>query len=746
MRISGSHSVPLRKKSCKSIIFVRRISGVAAVGLMVAAQPSLAQNVGQTEVRNASAIPNDEIVVTAQRRAQSLQDVPLSITALGSQEIERAGFSKFDSYAVRIPNLSFSASGSSSTDGALSVAIRGVFGANTTGFYIDDSPLVAALNPRVVDLERIEVLRGPQGTLYGARSMGGTVRLITVQPELDETSGRIRAMGSTTKGGDLNYGIDGAVNLPLIKDRLAVRVVAYQQENSGFIDRAPRADAPVSFPVRHNIDDERVHGAQLSALLSLIDDKLTIAPRIMYEKVERDGRTQADFTAGNRTNLRQFDIDEPSASRWWLGTLTVGYDTGIGRILSASSWFNRHYNDTEDFSEWTTAVLGFQGESVTFSKTRQNIFSQELRFVSDWGGPLDLTAGLFYQNSKSRWLFPYTRIDGFSDDAFNLDNPTKVTEHAAFAELTYHVTDTLRVTVGGRLFKNKVDFDLRQGGDFIGPDEFYTGKQRESGFTPKVGVQYDIDDERMIYATMSEGFRTGGVNFFSAPLCQGEIDALNVGDVSTYDSDSLRSYEAGFKTRWLDRRLTINGAGFHVDWSNIQQRQGLACGFTLNVNAGKAKLRGVELEMDLRIGDKTRASAGFGYVHAEITDNGGLSTVVNGQRIQNVPKVTWSAALDHDFQVGALPAFAHFDYAYTGSSKSGNNNPTLPLLRPSFELVNFRLGVDINGAKIAFFADNIFDEAANYADIPPLGVQTPGRPRIVVNRPRTLGIELRQTF
>lgn len=340
---------------------------VLAAGLAVGVSPAMAQTGG-----------DDEIIVTAQRRAQSVQDVPLSITALGAETIERSGFSELDDYAARVPNLSFSASNSSSTDGALSIAIRGVFGNNTTGFYIDDSPLVGALNPRVVDLERIEALRGPQGTLYGARSMGGTVRLITVQPDLEEFSGRLHALGSSTTDGGFNYGLDGAVNIPLIEGVLGVRGVAYYQDNAGFIDRAPRGDAPTPFPVREDIDSETAQGVQLSALWSLMNGDLTITPRVMHERIERDGRTQADFTADNRVNLRQFDIPEPSESEWTLATLTTNYDAGFGSFLSASSWFDRSFSDTEDFSEWTTVIFGFQGASIATAETDQSIFSQEL--------------------------------------------------------------------------------------------------------------------------------------------------------------------------------------------------------------------------------------------------------------------------------------------------------------------------------------------------------------------------------
>ncbi len=714
-------------------------SGLAMLaGLAAVVTPAVAQERSE----------EDEVIVTAQRRAESIQDVPLSITALGAETIERSGFQELDDYAQRVPNLAFSASNSSSTDGALSIAIRGVFGSNTTGFYIDDSPLLGALNPRVMDLQRIEVLRGPQGTLYGARSMGGTVRMITVAPDVTEFSGRAHALGSSTQDGGFNYGVDGALNIPVVEGVFGVRAVGYYQENAGFIDRAARADAPTPFSTREDIDSETAQGFQLSGLLSLMNGDLTITPRIMHERVERDGRTQADFTAGNRVNLRQFDIAEPSESEWTLSTLTANYDAGFGSFVSASSWFDRTFSDTEDFSEWTTAVLAFQGASIARAETDQFIFSQELRFVSDWEGPLSLTAGVFYQSSKSDWVFPVggTTVDGFSTDAFNLNNPTTVTEQAAFAEVTWNVNDDLRFIVGARAFENDVDFYIRQGGDFIGPDQITQGTQSENGVTPRFGVQYDLDDERMLYATVSEGFRVGGVNFYADSLCAAEIASLGLGDVATFDSDSLRSYEVGLKSRWLDRRLTLNAAAFQVDWSDLQQRQGLACGFTVNVNAGEAQLRGLELEMDWLLGEGTRVNVGVGYVDSEITDNGGLSTVIEGAPVQNVPEWTWSVALDQDFNVAGHDAYLHADYGFTDSSYSGNNSPTTPLLRPSYAIANLRIGASFGVGELALFAENVFDEAANYADIPPLGVQTPGRPRIVVNQPRTIGMEWRRNF
>lgn len=708
----------------------------------------LAAGCGAVQAQAAGDVTLEEVVVTAQRRAESIQEVPVSITAFSALQIERSGFNKLDDYATRIPNLAFSASSSSSTDAALAITVRGVYGLNTTGFYIDDSPLVQALNPRVVDLERIEVLRGPQGTLYGARSMGGTVRLITIQPNLDEVSGRVHAVGSSTTDGTGNYSVDAAVNIPVIKQSLGMRALAYFQHDGGFIDRAPRDDAPAPFRVRKDVNDEDIKGIQLSGLWSLAGGDLTIAPRFMYENVERGGRTQADFTADNRVNLRQFDLAEPSEQEWWLATLTATYRTETGTFLAASSWFDRGFDDSEDFSEWTEAVFGVQSPSTTFAETDQEIFSQEVRFVSDWSGPLDLTAGVFYQQLKSHWVFPVgsTNIDGLTSDGFHLDNFTEVTEKAGFAEVTWGISDRFRLILGGRWFDNEVDFHLIQGGDFVGPDQTFSGIQSETGFTPKVGVQYDIDDERMVYATASEGFRIGGVNFYSPLLCDSEIDGLGLGDVTDFESDSLKSYEVGLKSRWLGGRLTANGAAFFVDWDDLQQRQGLACGFALTVNAGAAELKGAELEFELAAGRGTQISLGLGYVDAEITDNGGLVTVVEGQDLQNVPNFTWNVALDKDFQIGTLPAFAHFDYGYTDDSWSGNNSPTTPLHRPSFAIANIRFGAQFGANEFTIFASNVFDEAADYSDMPPLAVQTPGRPRISVNQPRTLGLEWRRRF
>lgn len=315
---------------------------------------------GQQEAPATTAQPIDplnEIVVTASKRTESIQNVPMSVSAFGEIAIERNAFDSVQDYGTRIPNFAFAAAGESRSSKQTSFAIRGVSGAGTTGFYIDDSPLPDSLDPAVIELERIEVLRGPQGTLYGARSMGGTVRLITKQPDLEEFAGHLSAGLSSTSGGGINHSVEGAINLPIVADTLALRVLGYTQYDAGFLDRAPLPESPQPFAVNENFNSQRRSGGQITGLLSLLDGALTITPRFAYAEDDRDGRSHADIAAGNEVNRRLFDIEESSGGEWKLATLTVGYAADYGRFVSATSYFDHASFDTEDGSEILNAIF-----------------------------------------------------------------------------------------------------------------------------------------------------------------------------------------------------------------------------------------------------------------------------------------------------------------------------------------------------------------------------------------------------
>jgi len=687
-------------------------ASVATLVAVLGATQASAQVESQQAARAEDAA-TDEIIVTAQKRSQALQDVPMSITAFSGESLERAGITEFRDYAVRVPNLAFSYSNSLSA-GSQAIAIRGVFGANTTGVYLDEVPLQASVDPRVADIERIEVLRGPQGTLYGARSMGGTIRLITRQPDVTEFSGHAHTVGSHTEEGDWNGSADFGVNIPLVEDVFAIRANLFADHQSGVFDRVASVDAPVAFDRNENVDSSRRIGGQLAARLELLDGNLVITPRAAFEQADTFGRSYADAAPGNFVHSRLFDVDERGSSDWQLYSLTAQYDTDFGSFVSSTSQFNRDYDDSEDFAEFASLAFGVPPSlSVIRANVEFEAFAQEFRFASDFDGPFQFTAGAFLQHTDNVLVFPPTAVGAIFDNIFSQTLETQVDETAFFGEGTYSITDRLRITIGARWFDNQVDFVGEQDGIAVSPDSF-AGVQTETGVNPKYQIEYDATDDFLIYAAASEGFRIGGVNSFSNLLCGPDLATLglNAADVLTFDSDSLWSYEAGAKTTWLDRRLTANVAAYNVEWEGLQQLVPLpTCGFNLQLNAGTAQIRGFEMEFILRATDDLALNFGVGYADSEITGAGAFgASIPVGVPVQQVPLWTFNAGLDYDFEIAAQPAFLHLDYAFVDESFSANN------------------------------------DAANLSDVPPLAIELPGRPRIATNRPRTIGVEARLAF
>ena len=690
----------------------------------------------------------EEVVVTAQKRSEAIQTVPMAITALNNRTLVVEGIRDFQDYAVRIPNLSFSYAGSLAATGQ-AIAIRGIYGQATTGMYLDDTPLPMSIDPRIIDLDRIEVLKGPQGTLYGARSMGGTVRLITTQPSTGGINGYLHAVGSATDHGGANGGVDGAVNVPLIKDHLAIRVNGYDTYDSGVFDRIASPGAPVAYPEHKNVGAQRHDGGSVAATLSLLNDKLTITPRYMFEDASETGHMYADLNANNFKQYRLFDMDEPGSDSWKLYSLTAKYQTPLGDIPSSTSRFIRHAADSEDASEVVQLFFSTPAIPVQFQTSNINrSFSQELRFTSAFPGPVQLTTGVFYQDSDNISLFPPIPLGNLVSDLYDQNLNTKITETALFGEVTYDVTSRLRLIAGARWFDNDVKFHGELGGITV-TNGVFTGDQHQTGINPKFGAQYKVTDDDLVYFTAAKGFRIGGVNSFSDLLCAADLAnlGLTADKARAYQSDSLWNYEVGAKTSWFNHRLTANAAVFDIEWDNVQQNVSLPnCGFGIGVNGGHARSQGGEVEVQAALTSALRVSMGAGYTDAHITDPGLCHIVSAGTPIQQVPRWTANAAIDYRFEVASLPSFVHADYAFVDNSLSATNDPVTPRLRPSYSLVNLRLGVDIKQVELTVFADNVFDTHANFSDVPSQAIELPGRPRIVTNRPRTVGVDARVKF
>ncbi len=718
-----------------------------------------------------------EIVVTAQKRAENLQNVPVSITTFGTEDLKIRAVESFIDYATSVPNLGFGASGDGAAN-SRTISIRGVSGDNTTGFYLDETPLPDSLDPRIVDIDHIEVLRGPQGTLYGARSMGGTVRLLTNQPDTHHFSASVHTGVSSTEHTNApNYVADGVVNLPLIQDTLGLRMVGFFDREAGFFKREfPATPGAASLSRVNDIGRSVVQGGSLSLLLK-VNDALTVTPRILHQENAYNGLPFADGTATdlrptNFIQSRLFDVPEGGSDRWTLYSLGVHYTLPFGELVSSTSYFDREIIEHEDESDvvslffFTPAGLPPVKSQITEIKPLHR-FVQEVRFASRLQGPWQFVLGSYFSVSNGQFSPGYypptivpglTAVSGYPGNLFYYQNyPSTIREPAAFGELSYQATSRLKLTAGARWYEIKSTASGTEQGAAVGVVVTDTPTTlTEVGVNPKFQANYQINDSAMVYATAAKGFRPGGivptVPSAAALGCPGQLAALGLTTQQTheYQSDSLWNYEIGAKTSWLDNRLIVNADVFYIDWKNIQQQVLLSCGFQFRTNAGAAKSEGAELEVRARPLRDLDISGGIGYQHAVITKAGAGGTespLQPGDRVYQVPdwtantSITYTAALNSRFSL-----VNNLTYSYVGGSKSANNDPFDPRLRSPYSLLDARVALAFSKYEVALVGKNLGDAHANLADNRSIAAELPGRPRIVTNQPMTFGIEFRSTF
>ena len=750
----------------------------------------------------------EEIVVTASKRPEVIQELGISVRALQGEELQQRGAVDFEDYAVSIPNLSFGAT----DDGVLAnrtISIRGLQGLNTTSVYIDDVPLDESVDPLVLDVERVEILRGPQGTLYGARGLGGTVRIITRKPEFEGNAGRFQAGVSHTDEGDLNYLVGGAINVP-ISDTVAARFNAFFQSEAGIFDRivgpsiapgvvvadgTPGALAGGPRARVENVDDRSVVGLQAALRLEPVD-ALEINARAMYQKTELDGFPLSDqvfqdeegnlnLEAGDFTQERLYNISEGAEDEWFQFSLTLDYTLDYGTFTSSTGYFTRETDDFEDSSEFISftllgVILPADGlptqatpvQSPIFQNLEFDTFVQELRFVSGFAGPLQLTTGLFYQRTDDNEAFTppniapeFNRVfSGFvgvpfppgeldSDLIFTSDTPTEIEEFGVYGEVSYDLTERLTATFGIRYFDTEVTSeDYSDGFVFGGETVIPPTAQSEEGTNLKGLIEFAASEEVFLYASIAEGFRIGGTNG-PLPAALGCPDqarelGLDFDSLGSYSSDDLVSYEAGAKTTWNGGRILFNAAWFRNDVDNIQQRILLPCGFDFIGNLGAAETSGIEAELTLNLASGLSVQAGVGYTDAEFTRTV-EGVVTAGDPLQQVPELTYSLSIDYFSDRTLFSDYSWFgrvDFAYVDESVSTVVDTMSARIRPDYTLINARLGLTNDVHEFVLYVHNLTDEDAVFSDNRTLAAEANNRARIVRNRPRTFGINYRYRF
>jgi iron complex outermembrane recepter protein len=773
----------------------------------------------------------EEVIVTAQKRAETEQSVPMSITTFSAATLQQKAITEFFDYATKVPNLAFAPTG----DGvgtARTISIRGISGDNVTGFYIDDVPLPDSLDPRVLDIDRIEVLRGPQGTLYGARSMGGTIRLITQVPDLTQFSATVHGGVSDTDRTDRpNYTADAVVNIPLVQERIALRLTGFYDDQAGYFKRSwctdPATAGVTCFPLSTsgrttvgNVAAIDTYGGAASLTIKA-GDAVTITPRIMLQRAGYNGFPLGDFnsmpengigfpvpsgpytlpTPLNTTNFTQarlFDVPEGGTDWWDLYSLTLRWTTGAGELVSSTAYFDRKVDEHEDQSEfiWAAITSGVcyppngpgpppgtpfcnppAPGGIQEIKDYQR-FVQEIRFASTLSGPLQFVVGGFYSDLHGRVpfasLYPPSEVPGLDDATtggvpnnpdgipnlvFAQDFHTDIKEPAVFGELSYDITPALKATAGLRWYQVKTTSEGYEeglavgGGKIISPQTTIT----ENGTNPKFELDYHFAPDQMVYALASKGFRPGGVvpivppgtagtpNDCVAALAQVNPN-ITLEDTRSFKSDSLWNYEIGTKNAWLDHRVIFNAAAFDIRWKNIQQAILLQCGFQYVANAGAAESKGGELDIRARATEHLDVSLGIGYQHAKITEKGESPQPV-GSPVFNTPDWTGNGALTYTIPlVSSWNSVSVIDYSYMGSSYSANNSVTDPRKRPAYRLLNARFAFTNGRTEFALVGKNLTNEVANLGDNRSIAAEVPGRPRLFLNQPRTIGIEFTQRF
>jgi iron complex outermembrane receptor protein len=717
----------------------RHLSLIAAIGTVLWGSANAAR-ADQAEAIKDNNL--DEIVVTAEKKSERLQDVPVPVTVLDAETLIQHNESRIQDYFATVPGLSVNV-GSFGNSGTQALAIRGVTTSAdtspTVGVTIDDVPFGSSsvlangafyapdLDPG--DLSRIEVLRGPQGTLYGASSIGGLIKFVTADPSTAGVSGRVQMLGEDVEHGEWGYGFRGAVNVPL-SDTFAIRVSGFTRFDPGYIDNVTTG--------QQNVNDARVYGGLFSSLWqpsTSVSLKFSALLQNTYgygspgvDATNVDGILQPTIGDLLQSRLRGSDDYDIEIRLYTmrlnakLGSLDFASITGYG--------VDRYdtYNDlSRNYSYFTEPLFDVTGTRCScYNETEK--FSQEFRLSSASGQPIEWLAGAFYTHEYSPSDQVALAINSATGAVAgtvenptgvveNFDFPTTLTEYAVFGDLTVHFTDRLDVQFGGRESEDRqaynetdsgpttADFDNGESSPFVNPTE----RTKENEFTYLLTPRFRISSDLMVYARFSSGYRVGGPNFNAV-----------VGDIpAQYAPDKTYNYEIGTKGAFLDNAVTFDASVYYIDWKRIQlSLTNPITGFDYNANAGDAKSQGLELSAQARPINGMTISAAFSFDDAVLTQGFPQTAAAvgsSGDRLPFSSRYSGNLAVNQDLAVtDRWTTFVGGSVVYVGARNGEFVSSYTPqqsrVIFPSYAAADLRAGARYDDWTISLFANNIFDK------------------------------------
>ena len=758
----------------------------------------------------------EEIVVTAQKRQENLQDVPVSVQVLGNQQLQDLNLKSFEDYIQFLPTVSFTYAG----PGFGEIYMRGIASGGSVhsgsmpsvGVYLDEQPITTIsqiLDVHIYDIARIETLAGPQGTLFGQGSQAGTLRIITNKPNTNEFEAGYDVSVNSVDGGDMGYGVEGFVNLPL-SDKMAVRLVGWSIQDAGYIDNVakcityaasgiercntdPYPGEPVA-KVEDNFNDASSTGAR--ALLKVdLNDNWTITPGIMYQKTDTNGSWAHDPEDEGDLKIARF-YEDSTREDWYQATVTLEGQIGDMDLVYAGAYLDRNMESLYDYSgysEYLEELYTYYGydcyvydsagacldPSQYVSGDEQfTRASNEIRLQSNQSNRLRWIAGFFTQqqlhNFDLQWripaMEPQNSVIPGGDTTWQTYQVRKDRDNALFGEITYDFTEKLSATAGVRFFDYENSLygfngflshctgDYDADGNFVedrvnGTPQFPCFDTRilddaatGDGQSYKFNLNYTINDDLMVYATYSEGFRAGGVNRARVP------------GVPKYEPDWVYNWEAGWKSTWMDGRLRFNGAVYLEDWDNVQLSflDFTVSNLTIIRNVGKAQTIGTEFDLTYAATDDLTVSLAASYNSAELQEAfyrdsddqaAGLDPrAPKGTPMPYVPKFQYTAIGRYHFDVASLPSYAQLAVAYTGAR--WNDLDTTNSRRAemdAYTIVNGAIGIDKESWTVELFGSNLTDERAQNQIVDP-GYDSALDSKTYTNRPRTFGIRFSQRF
>ena len=732
----------------------------------------------------------DAVIVTAQRRREDARKVPTSISVLSAVTLEQSHISGLEDITRAAPGVSFASGGGPGLDNIEMRGVSSTSGSATVGLYLDDVPITVknifngAVEPRFFDMDRVEILRGPQGTLYGSSSMGGAIRFISHQPDLDHFSGDVTSEVSGTEHGGANYDAQGVVNIPFLAGKAAVRLGADVGSDSGYIDNY----TPAGALAQKGVNDNRWSVFRGAAKLQ-IDPTLSVTLSI-FEETEKTSDTSVYYPQFGLYEQQKI-VKEPTRDQISIGSLTIAKDFGAFQATSITSYFSQEFDRVEDGTYYNSQYLAYlidsdppngimnQGYNIgnlpgpETTRTKTDVFTEELRLTSktdvNSAAKFSWIAGFFYNDYTvhrtdnayvlgldATFLKVYGVLpqnsDVFAGSSFPNDSValagTRLDEkqYAGFADISYELIPGLKASAGLRYNDAPATYTQFQTGYFAGnAPPVLTQNAHFSSLTPKFSLTYDASHEVTLYASVAQGSRLGGAEgYVPTDVCGADLATVGLTNApQSFGSDSLWSYEGGLKGRFLGNSLSVNADVYYIRWSQIQQTVALpTCGYSITTNVGSAESYGPELEMNYRPLGGLTLGLSAAYAKATLTSVTSSVGATVGESILNVPKWTADFRVDYSHEVApGMTGFIRADYDWTGESHGAFLATDPDYARPAYSILNASLGARWRGYEASVFVKNLLSDSKV--------IQHPSLlflPEAYTLRPLTAGVRLKASF